>query len=116
MEIVSVDEGFAHLTMTVQEHHCNGQGNCHGGVSYALADSAFAFACNSRNQWTVAQHNSMTYLAPVKPGETLHAHATEVSLVGRSGIYDVVVTNQEGIVVAQFRGGSRTVKGALFDE
>ncbi len=116
MDIVNVDEGTAHLSLTIEAHHCNGLGNCHGGVTFALADSAFAFACNSRNQQTVAQHNSITYIAPAGVGDTLHAHAREVSLVGRSGIYDVEVRNQDNLVVAQFRGGSRTIKGHLFEE
>ncbi len=116
MSIVKVDEGTATLQLTVQEHHTNGLGNCHGGITFALADSAFAFACNSRNQATVAQHNSITYIAPAKAGETLTANAREVSLTGRSGIYDVTVTNQDGTTIAVFRGGSRSVRGTLFDE
>ncbi|MEP1768755.1 MAG: hydroxyphenylacetyl-CoA thioesterase PaaI [Sulfitobacter sp.] len=116
MALEDVDEGMAVLSLTVQPHHCNGHGNCHGGVIFALADSAFAFACNSRNQATVAQHNSITYVAPVAQGERLTATAKEISLVGRSGIYDVSVTNREGLVVAEFRGGSRSVRGSLFAE
>jgi len=116
MELIEIDEGRAHLSMKVLAQHCNGMGNCHGGVSYALADSAFAFACNSRNLLTVAQHNSITYLAPGNLGDRLHAYATEVSLAGRSGLYDVEVRNQDHVVIAQFRGGSRTVRGNLFDE
>ncbi len=116
MSIVSVDEGTATLQLTVQPHHTNGLGNCHGGITFALADSAFAFACNSRNQATVAQHNSITYTAPAKAGDRLTAIAREVSLKGRSGIYDVTVTNQHGATIAEFRGGSRSVRGTLFDE
>ena len=81
-----------------------------------LADSAFAFACNSRNQSTVAQSNSITFTAPGKLGERLIARATEVSLTGRSGIYDVTVENQTGQMIAAFRGLSRAIKGQLFDE
>ena len=116
MTLDKVDEGFAMMSLVIAPHHCNGHGNCHGGIIFALADSAFAFACNSRNQATVAQHNAITYIAPATKGDILTATATEVSLAGRSGIYDVRVTNQEQNVVAEFRGGSRTVHGTLFDE
>ncbi len=116
MSLDHIDEGTAALSLTVSEHHTNGHGNCHGGIIFALADSAFAFACNSRNQATVAQHNSITYVAPAKQGDQLTATATEISLTGRSGIYDVRVTNDQGAVVAVFRGHSRTIRGTLFDE
>ncbi len=116
MEIVKVDEGRAVLTLTVAAHHCNGVGICHGGVSHALADSAFAFACNSRNTVTVAQHTVMSYLAPGQLGDSLTATATEISLTGRSGIYDVRVTNQDNKLIAEFRGMSRTINGQLFKE
>jgi acyl-CoA thioesterase len=116
MELVNVDEGHAVLSMTVQKHHANGHGICHGGITFALADSAFAFACNSRNQCTVAQHNVISYTAPAKIGERLTATAREVSLAGRSGIYDVTVTNPDGQTVAEFRGFSRAIKGQYFDE
>ncbi|MFK8081599.1 MAG: hydroxyphenylacetyl-CoA thioesterase PaaI [Granulosicoccus sp.] len=116
MEIMEVDEDFAILRLIIEPHHANGLGICHGGVTFALADSAFAFACNSRNRSTVAQHNSISYLAPAKIGDTLNATARQVSLTGRNGITDVVVTNQIGESIALFRGVSRTIKGTLFDE
>lgn len=116
MEIVSVGEGRAVLEMTVQPHHANGHAICHGGVTFSLADTAFAYACNSRNQATVAQHNIISYLAPGRLGDRLRAEAAELSLTGRSGIYDVKVTNQTGTVIAEFRGISRAIKGQLFDE
>lgn len=116
MQIVDIDEGHATLSMTVRPEHCNGHGICHGGFTFTLADSAFAFACNSRNQMTVAQHNSISYTAPGRKGDVLTAVAQEVSLTGRSGIYDVSVTNQDGLVIAVFRGASRAVKGHLFEE
>ena len=116
MSLDHVDEGTATLSLEIEKHHTNGHGVCHGGVIFALADSAFAFACNSRNQATVAQHNSITYIAPGPLGERLIATAREVSLTGRSGIYDVSVTTQDGTLIAAFRGGSRTVRGALFEE
>ena len=116
MEITHMDEGEAVLEMTVAPHHCNGHGICHGGVTFMLADSAFAFACNSRNQSTVAQHNVISFTAPGRTGDRLIASAREVSLTGRSGIYDVKVTNQDGATIAEFRGFSRAIKGQLFDE
>ena len=116
IRIDEIDEGFAVLSLTVEKKHTNGHGICHGGVTFALADSAFAFACNSRNQSTVAQHNTISYTAAVKLGDVLTATAKEISLIGRNGIYDVEVTNQEGLAVAQFRGCSRAIRGTLFEE
>jgi acyl-CoA thioesterase len=116
MAIAEVDEGTATLKMTVQPQHANGHDLCHGGITFALADSAFAFACNSRNQSTVAQHNVISYLAPGRVGDVLTATAREVSLNGRNGIYDVTVTNQDGTRIAEFRGFSRAITGRLFDE
>lgn len=116
MTILDVDEGGATMVLTVTPRHANGHQICHGGVTFSLADSAFAFACNSRNQATVAQHNFISYLAPAHVGDVLTATATEVSLTGRSGIYDVVVTNQDGLGIAEFRGFSRAIKGQFFDE
>ena len=111
-----VAPGEARVTLLVQAHHCNGHATCHGGVSFALADSAFALACNSYNQIAVAQQNSITYTAPAFAGDTLTASAKEISRTGRSGIYDVRVTNQKGAVIAEFRGGSRVIRGQHFDE
>ncbi len=116
MSIETVDEGHATLALTVEPHHCNGHGICHGGVIFLLADSAFAFACNSRNQATVAQHNMISFVAPGRLGDQLRAEAREVSLTGRSGLYDVSVRNQEGQLIAEMRGCSRAIKGQLFSE
>jgi acyl-CoA thioesterase len=116
MRITDVGEGRATLELTVAAHHCNGLGSCHGGVIFALADSAFAFACNSRNQATVAQQNTVTYLAPAKPGDTLTASAVERALSGRSGVYDATVVKQDGTTIAEFRGLSRTIPGHHFEE
>lgn len=116
MEISHVDEGEATLTLTIREDHCNGHGIGHGGVTFMLADSAFAFACNSRNVATVAQHNTISFLAPVRLGDTLTATAVETALKGRSGITDVTVTNQSGEKIALFRGASRALGSALFEE
>ncbi|WP_111732569.1 hydroxyphenylacetyl-CoA thioesterase PaaI [Roseovarius amoyensis] len=116
VRLVEVDEGRAVLELTVEPRHCNGHGICHGGVTFTLADGAFAYACNSRNQATVAQHNTITYLAPAHAGGVLSASAGETSLNGRSGVYDVTVTDQTGRRIALFRGLSRAVRGTVFDE
>lgn len=116
MSIESVNEGTAVLVLDVEKHHCNGHGMCHGGITFSLADSAFAFACNSRNAKTVAQHNVISYTAPAQLSDRLTATAREVSLTGRSGIYDVTVTNQDSKLIAEFRGFSRAIGGTLFDE
>lgn len=111
MTLDHVAPGEATLSMTITKSMSNGHGNCHGGFIFALADSAFAFACNSYNQITVAQHCSVSYLLPGRLGDNLTATATEVSRSGRSGIYDVRITNQDGAHIAEFRGHARTVKG-----
>ena len=116
MSLETVDAGTATLSLTVQQHHTNGIGLCHGGVIFALADSAFAFACNSRNEAVVAQHNTITYVVPAKLGDRLVATAREVSLSGRNGLYDVDVRTDDGTLVAAFRGSSRTVGGRHFEE
>lgn len=116
MELLGVDEGTATLGLTIAARHVNGHEICHGGVTFALADSAFAFACNSRNQRNVAQHNAITYLHAVRLGDRLTATAQEVAVEGRTGIYDVAVANQRGETVATFRGVCRTIPGTLFDE
>ena len=111
MEIAAVTAGCATLTMTVQDHMTNGHDICHGGYIFTLADSAFAFACNSYNQNTVAQHCAISFLLPVKSGEKLTATARQIQKAGRGGIYDIRVTRDDGEAVAEFRGHSRTVKG-----
>lgn len=111
MTLDHIAPGEARLSMTLTEAMSNGHGTCHGGYIFTLADSAFAFACNSYNQVAVAQHCSITYLIPGRIGDRLTAAAREVSRRGRSGIYDVRITNQDGEHVAEFRGHSRTVAG-----
>ena len=111
MKIIDISRGRAELEMMVVDTMTNGQGHCHGGYIFTLADSAFAFACNGYNQFTVAQHCSIDFLLPASKGDRLNAVATELSRQGRSGIYDVCVTNEKGDVIAQFRGNSRTIKG-----
>jgi acyl-CoA thioesterase len=116
LRLEAVGPGHARLSLVVRDDHLNGHGICHGGVIFTLADSAFAFACNSHNRVAVAQHNTISYLSPGKGGETLTADAREVSLTGRSGITDVTVTGGDGRIVALFRGASRQIGGTHFDE
>ncbi len=116
MEIVSIQPGKAVLTMKVEKRHTNGHQICHGGFIFTLADSAFAFACNSYNKSTVAQQCTINFLAPGRLADQLTASAEEIHLAGRSGIYDITVANQDGVKIAEFRGMSRTIKGQLFEE
>lgn len=116
MEIVQVSPGSAVMTMRVRDEMLNGHGICHGGYIFTLADSAFAFACNSYNQLVVAQENTITYLSPGQPDELLTATAIEAARTGRSGVYDVTVTGEDGRKVALFRGLSRQIKGQHFEE
>lgn len=115
MAIARVAQDRADLTMTVQPHMANGHGICHGGFIFALADSAFAFACNSRNRRAVAQSNTITYLRPARVGDVLTAQAVQTQVSGRSGITDVTVTDAEGRAIAVFRGLSRTIEGHLVE-
>jgi acyl-CoA thioesterase len=116
MRLERVGPGTAAMSMVVQEHMTNGHGLCHGGFIFALADSTFAFACNSYDQRAVAQHCSITFLRSARLGERLLAEAVEVHRGGRSGLYDVTVRTEDGGVVAAFRGHSRTIKGTLLGE
>lgn len=116
MQIDTVGPGTAALSMTVAREMTNGHDTCHGGFIFTLADSAFAFACNSYNQPAVAHIVQITFIAPAFFGDRLTARATEVSRRGRSGIYDIGVTNQNGEQIAVFRGHSRTLKGTLVPE
>ncbi len=116
MTIDHISPGQARLSMRVTDAMLNGHGICHGGYIFTLADSAFAFACNSFNQLTVAQQNQITYLEPVRLNDHLTAHAARVSGGGRSGVYDVRVTTADGTTAAVFRGLSRTIKGQHFPE
>lgn len=109
MVLDQVEAGRATMTMTVTKSMTNGHGICHGGYIFTLADSAFAFACNTYNQVTVAQHCSVTYIAPGSLNDLLTASAREVSRTGRSGIYDIRVARGDGTVIAEFRGHSRTI-------
>ena len=111
MEITEIGPGHAVLTMTVKPHMVNGQRIAHGGFIFLLADSAFAFACNSHNERAVAAQCDITFIKPGKLGDHLVATAREISRSGRSGIYDVRVKVNE-TVIAEFRGHSRTIAGS----
>lgn len=113
MEIVSVSPGKAVLTMTVTEQMIQGHGSCHGGYLFTLSDSAFAFACNSYDKATVASGCSIDYMYGAKLGDKLTATAEEQSRGGRTGIYDITLTNQDGRTVALFRGRSYQVRGSV---
>jgi len=104
MELVSVGPGVATIAMRVRPDMLNSHGICHGGHIFTLADAAFAYACNSYGVSTVAQHCSITFLAPARPDDVLVAHAREVHIAGRSGVYDVSVATQRGEAIAEFRG------------
>jgi acyl-CoA thioesterase len=111
MRVTHISPGAAHLEMAVREDMLNGFDICHGGYITLLADSAFAFACNSYNELTVASSLAIDFIAPVHAGDTLTAHAAEVSLSGRTGVYDVHISNQSGALVAVFRGRSHRMQG-----
>lgn len=115
MEIVAVGPGTATLRMRVREDMVNGHDIGHGGFTFSLADSAFAFACNSYNRRTVAHVCAITYLAPTELGDELVAEAVERDREGRDGTYDVTVSGPQG-VVAVFVGKSKEIRGALYEE
>ncbi|MFT3729005.1 MAG: hydroxyphenylacetyl-CoA thioesterase PaaI [Terricaulis sp.] len=106
-------EGYARVRMIVRADMVNGHDIAHGGMIFSLADSAFAYACNSRNDTTVAQSATISFLSPSKLGDTLVAEAQELSRAGRSGVYQVRVRTAEGGVVAEFTGLSRSLGGAV---
>lgn len=113
MKLQSVGPGRAVLHMPVREDMANGHGMCHGGYIFTLADSAFAFACNSYNQLTVAASAEISFVSPAAAGDTLVATAQEAFRKGRNGIYDIEVTRQDGETVALFRGKSRTLNDTV---
>ena len=113
MRIEEVRPGYARLSMTVTANMVNGHQLCHGGLIFTLADSTFAFACNSHNQRAVAAGCAIEFLAPAFLGDVLTAEGVEQTLRGRSGIYDMKVSNQKGETIALFRGKSATIKGTL---
>jgi acyl-CoA thioesterase len=113
MRLLRVAPGEADMSMTVEPYMLNGHGSCHGGFLFALADSAFAFACNSFNQRTVAQACGITYLRPGRAGSLLTACARLSAQSGRSGVYDVRISDAAGEVVALFQGQSREIGGSV---
>lgn len=114
IEIVSVGPGVATLAMIVGDAMVNGHASAHGGFLFALADSAFAFACNSYGETTVAAHCAITFIKPGRCGDRLLATAREIARNGRSGIYDVTIS-REGETLAEFRGHSRIVGGSFIE-
>ena len=115
MRLLAVGPGTARLEMTVRDDMVNGHGIAHGGFVFTLADSAFAFACNSRNQVTVAQACDIVFVAAAQRGDVLIAEAVERTSYGRNGIYDVTVRRGDE-VVAEFRGRSRQLSGTVIKE
>lgn len=115
MTIIAVGPGTATLTMRVRQDMVNGHGTCHGGFIFAVADSTFAYACNSFNHRTVAAGVDINFLAPAHLDDTLTAHGHARHQGGRSGVYDIEVTNQEGRLIAVFRGRAARVKGHFFE-
>jgi acyl-CoA thioesterase len=111
MEVLAVGPGRATLAMTVRDDMLNGHDICHGGLIATLADSAFAFACNSYDELTVASGFAADFVAPARLGDVLTAVCAETTKAGRTGVYDAEVTNQRGERVALFRGRSYTIKG-----
>jgi len=115
VEIEDAREGYARIRMQVRDDMLNGHRIAHGGMIFALADTAFAYACNSRNESTVAQNASISFLAPADAGEVLVAEAQETARSGRSGVYQVSVRGADGRVIAEFTGLSRTIGGAVIN-
>jgi acyl-CoA thioesterase len=125
IELTDIAPGRAAMKMTVQPHQTNGLGICHGGFIFMLADSCFAFACNSYNQRAVAAGASIEFVAPAHLGDVLEASATEVAVSGRTGHYEISVVRQQSthlsphskndVLIALFRGRSATIKGHLVE-
>jgi acyl-CoA thioesterase len=115
MLLDEIRPGYARMSMPVRRDMINGHGTCHGGYVFMLADSAFAFACNSHNFNTVGAGCSIDYVAPAREGDLLTAEAVEQALLGKTGIYDITVTNQHGQKIALFRGKSHRVAGHVAD-
>ena len=116
MALISCEPGRAVLRMAVTERHLNGHQICHGGFIFTLADSTFAFACNSHNKNAVAAGCSIEFLKPGKLGDVLTCEGIEQTLSGRHGIYDMKVSNQNGEVIALFRGKSAQIPGTVIPE
>ena len=115
IQIEEAREGYSRVRMLIGADMTNGHGTGHGGITFSLADTALAYACNSRNSRSVAAHASISFLSPVQVGETLVAEAEERSRSGRSGVYAVRVTADDGRTVAEFQGLSREIGGTILD-
>jgi acyl-CoA thioesterase len=113
MKLDEIRPGYARMSMRVRGDMLNGHQTCHGGFIFMLADSAFAFACNSHNFNTVGAGCTIDYLAPGREGDLLVAEAVEQALAGKTGVYDVTVKNEEGRTIALFRGKSHRVSGMV---
>jgi acyl-CoA thioesterase len=116
IEIEEAREGYARIRMRLRADMLNGHGIAHGGMIFALADTAFAYACNGRNLRTVAAQASIVFLDQAREGELLVAEAEEQALVGRSGVYNVAVRGEDGRTIAAFQGFSRSLGGAVIGE
>jgi len=116
LSIDEAREGYARVRMAVTPAMLNGHGTAHGGIIFALADSAFAYACNSRNLRSVAAQASIVYLEPAREGDVLIAEAEERALVGRSGVTHVAVRSEDGRPIAEFTGFSRSVGGEIIED
>ena len=115
MQLAAIGPGHAELTMTVRADMLNGHAICHGGFIFSLADSAFAFACNSYNLNTVASGCAIDFVAPAREGDALTARAFERSVSGRTGVYDIEVQNQRRETIADFRGKAYRVRGHVVE-
>ena len=113
IQLMDVGPGYARMHMRVRPDMLNGHAMCHGGFIFTLADSTFAFACTSYNLQTVAAGCTIEFLAPAHEGELLQAHATEQARSGKTGVYDVVVTNADGKKIALMRGKSHQISGSV---
>lgn len=113
IQLIDVGPGYARMNMLVRPDMLNGHAMCHGGFIFTLADSTFAFACNSYNLQTVAAGCTIEFLAPAKEGEMLQAEAIEQSRSGKTGVYDIAVTNPDGKKIALMRGKSHQISGSV---
>jgi acyl-CoA thioesterase len=116
IEIEEARTGYARIRMTLRPDMLNGHGIAHGGMIFSLADTAFAYACNSGNLRTVAAQASIVFLDSAQEGEVLIAEAEEQALVGRSGVYNVSVRTADGRAIAEFQGFSRSIGGSVIGE
>jgi len=114
IKLLEIRPGFSKMTMIVRPDMLNGFDICHGGMTFSLADTAFAYACNSRNKKTVAMQCSINFVAASKEGDELTAIAEESSLSGRTGVYDITIVNQQGKTVAHFRGTSYGTSSTVY--